>query len=225
MRLSDRGRLHRTPHTTPAAPPLIELRDVSLTHDRTTLVDHLDLTVHENEHVALIGLTTTATTALAHLLTGRTTPTHGHVTTHTPAQHFTPHPHHTLAQALTGHPNPSPLDPHLPPTLAATGLDPRDLHTPLARLDHRLLTHIHHARTLYALRTGTRLFIHTTDPTPTRTPHTGHLLITPHPTHTRGADRILLLVQGRVTETGTHRQLLLRGGAYARLYALHRHTG
>ncbi|KOX15462.1 bacteriocin/lantibiotic ABC transporter, partial [Nocardiopsis sp. NRRL B-16309] len=44
-------------------------------------------------------------------------------------------------------------------------------------------------------------------------------------THARTADRILLLVQGRVTETGTHRQLLLRGGAYARLYALHRHTG
>ncbi|WP_245832790.1 hypothetical protein [Nocardiopsis flavescens] len=54
----------------------------------------------------------------------------------------------------------------------------------------------------------------------THTPTTGLLQLTDRPTHTRTADRILLLHRGRVTETGTHHQLLVRGGAYARLYAL-----
>jgi len=34
-----------------------------------------------------------------------------------------------------------------------------------------------------------------------------------------GADRILVLDQGRIVESGTHRDLVTRGGAYARLYA------
>jgi len=36
----------------------------------------------------------------------------------------------------------------------------------------------------------------------------------------RRADRILVLEQGRVTETGTHEQLLQRSGTYRRLYDL-----
>jgi len=34
-----------------------------------------------------------------------------------------------------------------------------------------------------------------------------------------GADRILVLDRGRIVESGTHRDLVTRGGAYARLYA------
>ncbi|WP_053107339.1 hypothetical protein [Nocardiopsis sp. SBT366] len=49
---------------------------------------------------------------------------------------------------------------------------------------------------------------------------TAHLTLTNHPSLARTADRIHLLHHGHTTETGTHHQLLLRGGAYARLYAL-----
>lgn len=173
MRLSNRGKLRRSPARTPhPAQPLVELHDVSLTHAHTPLLDHLDLTIHPGEHVALVGLSTTATTALTHLLTGRTTPTHGRITTHTPTHLLTPDTH-----------------------------------------------------TLTAPHTGPRLLVLTTPPPPdanlTPTPDTALLLLTDQPTHARTADRILLLREGRVTETGTHHQLLVRGGAYARLYALH----
>jgi ABC-type transport system involved in Fe-S cluster assembly fused permease/ATPase subunit len=37
----------------------------------------------------------------------------------------------------------------------------------------------------------------------------------------QSADRILLLVDGRLAETGSHAELLQRGGAYSALFALH----
>ncbi|WP_017577342.1 hypothetical protein [Nocardiopsis kunsanensis] len=65
--------------------------------------------------------------------------------------------------------------------------------------------------------------IHPLDPTTlhiTTTHHHAHLHTMTHPTHTHHADRILYLEHGHLTETGTHRQLLLHGGRYARAYAL-----
>jgi ABC-type multidrug transport system fused ATPase/permease subunit len=38
------------------------------------------------------------------------------------------------------------------------------------------------------------------------------------------ADRIVVLADGRVAETGSHAELIARGGAYAELYRLHRRT-
>ena len=38
------------------------------------------------------------------------------------------------------------------------------------------------------------------------------------------ADRIVVLAGGRVAETGSHAELLARGGAYAELHRLHRRT-
>jgi ATP-binding cassette subfamily B protein len=35
----------------------------------------------------------------------------------------------------------------------------------------------------------------------------------------RGADRIVVMADGRIEETGTHEELLLRGGAYAALHS------
>ncbi|MFV2198040.1 ABC transporter ATP-binding protein [Nocardiopsis sp. LOL_012] len=168
MRLSHRGKLHHSPATERPQPrPLMHFHDVSLTRDRRTVLSHLDLTVHTGEHIALIGLPTTATTHLVHLLTTHGHPTHGRLTTHAPIHHNPPTPPTTPCLLL--HTDPPPTTP---------------------------------------------------DPLP---PHTGLLQLTLHPAP--AADRILLLCEGRVTETGNHHQLLTRGGAYARLYALRRpHT-
>jgi len=51
-------------------------------------------------------------------------------------------------------------------------------------------------------------------------------LVIAHRLHTiRGADRIHVLEQGRVTESGTHAELLARDGTYARMWALQDATG
>ncbi|CAL9341438.1 hypothetical protein SUDANB121_00289 [Nocardiopsis dassonvillei] len=219
MRLTDRDRLHRSPATTPPRPrPLVEFHDVS----HTPLLTHLDLTVHPGEHVALIGLPTDHTTTLTDLITGHTTPAHGRITTHTTPHIHTATPTTTLARTITGHPRPDPDDPHLHTALTDTGL-PATPTTPLADLPHHLTPRLHPARTRYAHLTDAHLLV-LTHPAPgehlTPTPTTGLLQLTDRPTHTHTADRILLLHRGRVTETGTHHQLLVRGGAYARLYAL-----
>lgn len=86
----------------------------------------------------------------------------------------------------------------------------------------RLLTGHTHPTTGH-LRTPQPAHIRPLDPTTaliTTTHHRARITATTHPAHTRTADRILYLEHGHLTETGTHRQLLLRGGRYARAYAL-----
>ncbi|MEC3891241.1 ABC transporter ATP-binding protein [Nocardiopsis alba] len=216
MRLIDRGHLHHTTTApTPPPPPLLRIRDLTHTH-----LHHLDLTLRPSEHVALVGLTTPARTTLTRLLHGHLHPTRGDLHTTTALHHTRPHP--TLAQAITGHTHPHPDDPHLHHALTATGLHHHPHTTPLKHLQPHLASHLHHARTLYAHHTHAHLLLieQPTTPTPPPTPTTAHLTLTDHPTLARNADRILHLHHGHVTETGTHHQLLIRGGAYARLYAL-----
>ncbi|MFD6095767.1 ABC transporter ATP-binding protein [Nocardiopsis flavescens] len=219
MRLTDRDRMHRSRAThAPGARPLVEFHDVS----HTPLLSHLDLTVHPGEHVALIGLPADHTATLTDLLTGHTAPAHGRITTHTTPHLHTATPTTTLAHTVTGHPRPAADDPHLHTALTEAGL-PATPAAPLADLPPHLTPRLHTARTRYAHLTDAHLLV-LTHPAPgehlTPTPTTGLLQLTDRPTHTRTADRILLLHRGRVTETGTHHQLLVRGGAYARLYAL-----
>lgn len=215
MRLSDRTHLHRTTTTPTITRPLVHLHDVSHTH-----LPRLDLTIHPGHHIALLGLSAPARRTLTHLLTARVHPTHGHITAHT-RTHTTP-TRPTLAQAITGLTHPDPHDPHLLHALTTTGLTHHPHTTPLTTLQPHLSPHIHQARTLYAHTIGAHLLLidHPHTPTPAPPPTTAHLTLTDHPTLARTADRILLFHHDRVTETGTHRQLLLRGGAYARLYAL-----
>ncbi|MGW9557508.1 ABC transporter ATP-binding protein [Nocardiopsis sp. NPDC055551] len=215
MRLSDRTRLHHTTSAPTTSGPLVHLHDVSHPH-----LPRLDLAIHPGHHIALLNLSPPARHALTHLLTGHTHPTNGHITTHTRI-HTTP-THPTLAQTITGHTHPDPHDPHLHRALATSGLAHHPHTTPTHRLPPHLAPHIHQARTLYAHTTRAHLLLidHPTTPTPAPTPTTAHLTLTDHPALVRTADRILLFHQDRLTETGDHHQLLLRGGAYARLYAL-----
>ena len=215
MRLSDRTRLHHTTSAPATIGPLVHLHDVSHPH-----LPRLDLAIHPGHHIALLNLSTPARHALIHLLTAQIHPTHGHITTHTRI-HTTP-ARPTLAQTITGHTHPDPHDPRLHQVLATSGLAHHPHTTPTSQLPPHLAAHIHQARTLYAHTMGAHLLLidHPTTPTPAPTPTTAHLTLTDHPTLTRTADRILLFHQDRLTETGTHHQLLLRGGAYARLYAL-----
>ncbi|MBB6120028.1 ABC transporter ATP-binding protein [Nocardiopsis algeriensis] len=222
MRLSNRHQLHTTRTTGPAHTPLLELRDICLTRARTPLLTHLDLTVHAGEHITLLTLEPAAATALTDLIAGRTTPTHGHITTHTTPHIHTPRTGPTLAHAVTGRSHPDPHDPHLQAALDHARLPAP--HTPLTDLIPAHTRRLHSARTHHAHHTDARLLVlshPSADEHLTTTPTTGLLHLDSRPTHTRDADRILLLHQGRITETGTHRQLLVRGGAYARLYALH----
>lgn len=105
-------------------------------------------------------------------------------------------------------------------------LHPGEHLTLVGLTDPTVLTHLLTGRTRPTtghLHTHHPTHIHPQDPATlhiTTTHHHAQIHTKTHPTHTHHTDRILYLEHGHPTETGTHRQLLLRGGRYARAYAL-----
>ena len=90
------------------------------------------------------------------------------------------------------------------------------------------------ARALYAVRSGARLLV-LDEPTAhldvrtefdvfrrlaARKQDAGVVLISHRLSTVRQADRIVLLADGRITESGTHDELMARAGGYATMFAI-----
>ena len=90
------------------------------------------------------------------------------------------------------------------------------------------------ARALYAVRTGARLLVldeptahldvrtefEVFDRLSARRAETSVVLISHRLSTVRQADRIVLLDQGRIAESGTHDELIAAGGTYAEMFAI-----